>query len=79
MIATYCRSVSRRSRKSQHQQALARLAQREADHRLAMAQAAEPEAALRSELEQAEGKFRDSPKRAGPDAIGAGADRRTLR
>lgn len=49
--------------KSQHQQALARLAQQDADHRLAMAQAAEREAALRSELEQAEGKIRDLQKR----------------
>jgi uridine kinase len=49
--------------KSQHQQALARLAQREADHRLAMAQAAAREAALRSELEKAEGKIRDLQKR----------------
>ncbi|ACV33545.1 transposase IS66 [Candidatus Accumulibacter phosphatis] len=49
--------------KSQHQQALARLAQREADHRLAMAQAAAREAALRSELEKAEGKLRDLQKR----------------
>jgi transposase len=49
--------------KSQHQQALARLAQQDADHRLAMAQAAEREAALRSELEKAEGKIRDLQKR----------------
>ena len=49
--------------KSQHQQALVRLAQREADHRLAMAESAAREAALRSELDLAEGKIRDLQKR----------------
>jgi transposase len=49
--------------KSQHQQALVRMAQREADHRLAMAESAAREAALRSELELAEGKIRDLQKR----------------
>ena len=49
--------------KSQHQRALARLAQLEADHRVAMAQAAEREAALRRELEEAQGKIRDLQKR----------------
>jgi transposase len=49
--------------KSQHQQALARLAELEAAHRLAMAQAAEREAALHNELEQAQGKIRDLQRR----------------
>jgi hypothetical protein len=49
--------------RSQHRQALVRLAQSEAAHRVEMAQAAAREAALRSELEQAKGKIRDLQKR----------------
>ena len=53
--------------RSQHRQALVRLAESEAAHRVEMARAAEQaaarEAALRSELEQAQGRIRDLQKR----------------